>query len=330
MPGTDLLADIGGTNARFALATAGRIATEAHVPVADYSGPAEALREFLAENAAAPRRAALAVAGPVRDGTARLTNAPWLISAKDLEGAFGFEPVVLVNDFAALAWAVPRLGAADLVRVGGGEAVPGAPVAVLGPGTGLGMAAYLPAADQVLVTEGGHATMAPADEGDCRILEPLRRRFGHVSAERVLSGDGLVNLYEVLCELDGRPAIARSAAGITRAALADGSAACLRALEVFCAMLGTVAGNLALTLGAQGGVYIAGGIVPRFVEFLADSAFRERFQAKGRFRDYLAAIPSWVVVHPEPTFLGLMALLDRATGDARADGACGLIRGGER
>jgi glucokinase len=309
-----VLADIGGTNARFALALDGEILHEAHLAVADYPGPLEALDAFLAgvRRLPAPRRAALAVAGPVEGETARLTNSPWRVAAAELRSSFGFDEVILINDFAAVAWAVPRLSGGDLVSIGGGRARAQAPVAVIGPGTGLGVAGLIPAkpGPVVLVTEGGHATMAPADDRESDILACLRGRCGHVSAERVLSGAGLVNLYETLAELEGWAPASPGAAEITRRALAGDDARCGAALDAFCAMLGSVAGNLALTLGALGGVYIAGGIVPRFPDYLAASRFRARFEAKGRFRDYLAAIPTLVVTHPDPAFLGLVALLD--------------------
>jgi glucokinase len=308
-----VLADIGGTNARFALARDGEILHGAHLAVADYPGPREALDAFLAGTGPlpAPRRAALAVAGPVEGETARLTNSPWRVAAAELQSSFGFDQVILVNDFAAVAWAVPRLGAGDLVSIGAGHARAQAPVAVIGPGTGLGVAGLIQAESGpvVLVTEGGHVTMAPADEREADILASLRRRYGHVSAERVLSGDGLVNLFATLAELEGWDPASPTAAEITRRALAGADPRCAAALDAFCAMLGTVAGNLALTLGALGGVYIAGGVVPRFADYLAASKFRARFESKGRFRDYLAKIPTRVVSHSDPAFLGLAALL---------------------
>ncbi len=243
----------------------------------------------------------------------RLTNARWRVAIRDLNAAFGFDPVILVNDFAAIAWAVPRLAAPDLVKIGGGRPVARAPAAVIGPGTGLGMAGIVSINGQrwVLETEGGHATMAAADDRESALLDRLRRRHGHVSVERVVSGGGLVNLYQALAEARGSPAPARTPAEITHEALAGSCPVSLEALNTFCAMLGTAAGNLALTLGARGGVFLAGGIVPRMVPFFAASAFRSRFEAKGRYRDYLTAIPTWVIVHPDPGFLGLLSLLER-------------------
>ncbi len=307
-----LLADIGGTNGRFALAREGEIQETKRVLVADYPGLLEAVRDFLneARPEIMPRRAALAFAGPVAQGRAQLTNGSWRVSASGVRQALDMDSVALVNDFAALAWALPELGERDVVALGGGEAVRGAPAIVVGPGTGLGVAGYIPGPDGavVLATEGGHVTMAPADRRESALLDHLRARFGHVSAERVLSGARLENLYRAIAAMEGAAVPVRQAPEIITEALTGGCPVSVAALGDFCAMLGTVAGNLALTFGARGGVFIAGGIVPRFVEFLAASTFRERFEAKGRFAAYLAGIPARVIVHPDPAFLGLAAL----------------------
>ncbi len=308
-----LVGDIGGTNARFALATAAGIERSVRYAVEDFSDPGAAIEAFFAEAGSGPRprHAALAFAGPVAEGRARLTNGRWQVASEDLAARFGFEQVHLINDFAALALALPALGEADLLPVGGGRAAVAAPMAVLGPGTGLGLAALVPGPGGavVLTTEGGHVTMAPADAREGRILDRLRARFGHVSAERVISGEGLENLFQAIAEEDGLAAPARPDAEIVDRALAGDCPASRAALETFCAMLGTVAGNAALSLGALGGVYIAGGMVPRFAEFFAASGFRARFETKGRFRDYMARIPTRLIVHPEPAFLGLRSRL---------------------
>lgn len=315
-----LLADIGGTNARFALLQDGVLGPTVVLPVADHDSAAAAIRAALAALApeAPPRRALLAGAGPVAGDRLTLTNGTWVLEAATLRRAFGFDRVDLVNDFEALAWALPHLGDGDAIEVGAESAamrapLAGAPVALLGPGTGLGVAGVLPAPDglQVLVTEGGHATLAAANAREDEILQRLRARFGHVSAERVLSGPGLVDLYRAMAELAGRTADCASPDAVTKAALYDPSCDARAALETFCAMLGGFAGNLALTLGARGGVYLGGGILPHLADFLAASAFRARFEAKGRFRSYLAAIPTRLIVHPAPAFLGLVRLLGR-------------------
>jgi len=312
-----LLADIGGTHARFALARAGGFGSIVTLRTADFEQAGAALRAFLdrVRPPSPPPTAALACAGPVEDGHVQLTNSPWRIDAEEIRSELGFEDVILVNDFASVAWAIPALREPDLHPVGGGEAVNGAPAVVLGPGTGLGVAGYLPdrGGGSVVVGEGGHVSMAAVTDREAEVLAAARGELGHVSAERLLSGEGLVRLYQILAGLDGVDAPARSAAEITKAAAAQGPTLCCAAFDLFCEMLGTVAGNLALTFGAQGGVYIAGGIVPKSRDAFARSGFRERFEAKGRFRDYLARIPTSIVTHPEPAFLGLMRMLRAKT-----------------
>lgn len=308
-----LLADIGGTNARLALAVAGRIRSLETLAVGEFSGPADAIRAFLARTRpeAAPSVAILALAGPVDGGRGHLINGAWRFDAATLAGELGIPRVILVNDFAVLARGLPELTAADLHRVGGGDAVAEAPRVVLGPGTGLGVAAFVPVGGGiVLETEGGHATLSAEDGREAEILSVLRDRHGHVSAERVLSGSGLELLYEALRGIDGFGGPAhRTAEAITKRALAGDCRASRAVLDTFCAMLGAFAGNVALMIGARGGVYVAGGIVPRFPEFLARSEFRPRFEAKGRFRQWLSAIPAYVVTRPNPAFAGLLAMI---------------------
>jgi glucokinase len=309
-----LLADIGGTNARLALARDGAVEETGLFLVADHLGPLEAIRAFLdqARSQVMPRRAALAFAGPVEDGRAQLTNGSWRVSASGLRRILDMDSVAVVNDCAAVAWGLSRLGSEDLVPLGGGAAAKGAPAVVIAPGTGLGVAGFVPGRPRsvVVATEGGHVTMAPADRRESVLLDYLRGGFGHVSAERVLSGPGLENLYRAVAAIDGVKPPLRPAAEIVTQALAGNCRVSVATLGCFCAMLGTMAGNLALTFGARGGIYIGGGIVPRFAEFLAASAFRERFESKGRFAAYLGQIPASVIAHPDPAFLGLAALTD--------------------
>lgn len=312
-PASAVLADIGGTYARFALARAGELGSILTLRTAEYERAGAAMRAFLdrARPPSPPQAAALACAGPVEDGRVQLTNGDWRIDAEEIGSELGFEEVLLVNDFASVAWSVPCLRPADLHPVGAGRAVERAPAVVLGPGTGLGVAGYLPhdGAEAVVVGEGGHVTLAAVTDREAEVLAAARDELGHVSAERLLSGDGLVRLYRILASLDGVEAPARSAGEITDAAAAQDSSLCRAAFDMFCEMLGTVAGDLALTFGARGGVYIAGGIVPKTRDAFAASRFRPRFEAKGRFRDYLARIPTSIVMHPEPAFLGLMRLI---------------------
>jgi glucokinase len=213
---------------------------------------------------------------------------------------------------------VPHLDGADLAALGGGHAVAGEPVAVIAPGTGLGIACYVPAGDHahVLATEGGHATWAPEDAEEEAVMHVLRRRFGHVSIERVVSGSGMVVVHEALCELAGLPAPTLSAGEITAAArVSDPNGAAVmarRTIDMFCAVLGSAAGNLALTFGARGGVLIGGGIPPRLLDELRRSAFRARFESKGRMGSYTRPIPTRVILRADPTFVGLAALARRS------------------
>jgi glucokinase len=242
-----------------------------------------------------------------------MTNTPWQFSIEEVRVALGLETLLVVNDFAAVAHSLPYLSAADLVQVGGGHAAPGAAMALIGPGTGLGTSGLVPGNGEwiVLEAEGGHVTMAPADDRESAILARLRPRYGHVSGERVVSGQGLVNLYTALAELENRPVENLEPPDITRKGTSGSCALCTEAVEVFCAMLGTLAGNIALTLGARGGVYIGGGIVPRFGEVFFKSRFRRRFEEKGRFQSYLAPVPAYLITADHPAFVGLQHLLDR-------------------
>ena len=303
---TTLLADIGGTNARFALSE-GEVPTDpASVALDGFPGILEAIAHFLG-GAAPPEAAVLAVAGPVVRNSVRLTNRDWVVDGAAIGRVLGIGHVRVVNDSAAQSWALPDLTGADLHPLGGGAAAAGAPLAVVGPGTGLGVGAFLPPG-HALVTEGGHARIATHDPREAAVLQWLRGRHGHVSAERVLSGQGLENLHAGLAAVDGVTVESLEAAEITRRALAGEDARCAEVLDMFCAMLGSVAGDLALLYGAKGGVYVAGGICPRFPDYLAASRFRARFEAKGRFQEWLAAVPAWLVMRPDPAMLGLAAI----------------------
>jgi len=311
---TGLIADIGATNARFALVEPGGAVTHVRaLACEDFASLNEAVEAYLAaENLPArPKQGVLAIAAPITGDMVALTNHPWTFSIEAMRKHFGLTQLRVVNDFVANALAVPALTDADRRQVGGGASVAGAPVGVLGPGSGLGVSVliskdggYLP-----IQGEGGHVTMAAADAREAAVLDLMRRRFDHVSAERFLSGPGLINLYNALCELAGEPAAPLTAAQITDPATEDEFPRARAATEMFCAMLGTIAGNLALTVGARGGIYIAGGIVPKLGAKFAQSNFRARFEAKGRFHGYLAAIPTYVMTHPEPALLGAARLL---------------------
>jgi glucokinase len=310
-----LIGDIGATNARFALLDADGAVGRIRVFAAEeYPGISDAIAAYFAEDPPPqmPREAALAIASPVSGDAIAMTNHPWSFTISGLRQVLGLDRLLVVNDFTANALGMPCLTAEQYMAVGGGEAAIGAPIGVLGPGTGLGVSGLVPTGSGwfPLAGEGGHVTMPPSDERESAALDYMRQRFDHVSAERVLSGPGLVNLYQTLCALDGVRAASFTAAQITDRRTGESDPHCGEALAMFCGMLGTVAGDLALTLGARGGIYIAGGIVPRLGAAFVETQFRERFEAKGRFRHYLAAIPTYVVTYPFPAFLGLRALLD--------------------
>jgi glucokinase len=308
-----LLADIGATNTRFALLTNSEITHTQIFPVADYETGAEAITAYLAQISvdARPTEAAMAVAGPLMGDRIVMSNSPWTFSIADLKQQFGWTTLHIINDFAANALAVPKLTEGDLIKVGGGAPVEHEPVAVLGPGTGLGVGGLVWDAGHwvVLPGEGGNVTLAALDSREAAIIDILRRQYAHVSAEIVLSGPGLVNLYDSLCELAGKPATPSTPEHITHV-YPGCDPQCREAVAIFCAMLGTFAGDVALTFGARGGVYTMGGIVPKIVEIFRHSAFRERFEFKGRYRHYLSAVPTYVVMHPFPAFLGLRTLFE--------------------
>jgi glucokinase len=311
---TWLVGDIGGTNARFGLVSPdGTLLHSRVLADADYAGIAEAIAAYLGDRGGLPRprRGAIAIASPVAGDEVRMTNHPWVFSISGLRARLGFARLLVINDFTAQALALPHLKDGDRTVIGSGKAEAGSPIGVLGPGSGLGVSGLIPAGKKwlPLTGEGGHSTMCPYTDREGAVLSAMRRHFDHVSAERALSGPGVVNLYNALCEVDGVPAQQFTAAQITDEATAKEDSRCGEATEMFCAMLGTVAGYLALTLGARGGVYIGGGIVPRLGERFAASQFRERFEAKGRFQTYLAAIPTYVVTHQLPAFLGCAAAL---------------------
>lgn len=309
----DLVADIGGTNARFALLDAHRQPfAERIFACADFSGLTAATEAYLAEtDIPRPQRAAIAVATPITGDLICFTNNDWSFSITAAQQELGLERLLILNDFTALALALPLLSSDERRAVGGGVASAEAPIGLLGAGTGLGVSGLIWSGQYwvPLQAEGGHVTFSAGDEREWAISRILQRQFGHVSPERLLSGPGLVNLYTALAEIEGWSAEPLSPADISDRGLSGDCPHCVEVLNLFCGILGAVAGNLALTLGACGGVYVGGGIVPRLGEFFDRSTFRARFEAKGRFRDYLAAIPTWVITAENPALRGVAAAL---------------------
>ena len=314
-----LLGDVGGTNARFAWQShAGAPLSQVASSLCnDHDALIDAMRHHLrVHGLPTPRACGIGIANPVTGDRVQMTNHHWSFSIGELERALGVERLVVINDFAAVALSLPALDADDLQAIGGGQGVGGAPLAVLGPGTGLGVAGLLrpaPGHEVPVTGEGGHVTLAASDDAEAAVIAALRARFDHVSAERALSGPGLVNLYEATAMVQGHAVQVLAAVDIIERARAGSDPVCQRALAHFCALLGSVAGNLALTLGARGGVYVAGGIAPRIIGELRASKFRERFEGKGRFKAYLAPIPTQVIASAvAPAFLGASRALDQA------------------
>ena len=311
-----LLGDIGGTNARFAWQT------DSSAPVtfvksyscADFESLEAAIHQYLvSHDLPSPRHCAIGIATPIVGDLIKMTNSAWCFSQSALKEHFGFERLVVINDFTALALALPELNRAELHVIGCGAAEPGFAKALIGAGTGLGVSGLLPDGNGSWVPiagEGGHVSLVGQTEEEFAVISELRRRFGHVSAERALSGPGLVNLYEVSARLALRTSKSLTPEQILNSS--DSDLDCLRAVHLFAAFLGSVAGDLALTLGARGGVYIGGGIAPRLLAALERSEFRARFEGKGRFQSYLAAIPTSVIVSRQsPALIGAAKALDR-------------------
>jgi glucokinase len=312
-----LLGDIGGTNARFAVLTGDTLGPIDHLPVSGYRSMIDAVNGYLGSREDRDRigAAVLGIAAPIEGERGVLINSQWVIDAAELRAVFGFKSVRLINDFEALGYALPWLSGLDVRPLAGGKPQPGESMAVIGPGTGLGMAGVVRRGDGMTIvpTEGGHATLPGATPREDAVIEYLRRKFGHVSAERALSGPGLENLHSAIAAIDGIAVSSKTAAEIVRQALDRNCHISVAAVDMFCAMLGTVAGDLALMFRARSGVYIAGGIAPRIVDLLAQSEFRARFIAKGRYRSYLESVPTAVIINSDAAFLGLksLALMDR-------------------
>lgn len=310
-----LLADIGGTYARFALETEpGQFEQLASLRCAEHADFHAAVRAYLdgLNGRVDLNHAAVAIANPVEGDRVRMTNYHWQFSIEEMRQRLGLDTLVVVNDFTALAMALPRLRREEKQQIGGGQAVPQSVVGLLGSGTGLGVSGLIPSGDGwiALGTEGGHASFAPRDEREIAILRHAWREHAHVSFERLCSGPGMALIHRALAELHGQRAEALQAPEITQAALEHGDKLALETLEVFCALLGTAAGNLAVTLGALGGVYVGGGIVPRLGEYFERSPFRRRFEERGRFSEYAAAIPTYVITAEQATFKGASAILE--------------------
>jgi len=312
----NLVADIGGTNARFAVHDISNdVLAEVFVLSVKQQPDFIAALEHvlyqigqLSQWQLSPSAVCLAVACPVDQDLIQFTNSDWKFSKIRLGQMFGSVPLEVINDFSAVAHTIPHLNPDEWHQIGGDQPVADKPVAILGAGTGLGVCTLVPVGQHYIVVdgEGGHIDFAPVNQREMDILKVLKTRFKRVSVERLLSGAGIVNIYQALCTLDQASMVHESAQEVTEAALNSGDEKALEALSVFCQILGSTASNLALINGAKGGVYIAGGIVPRFLDFVVNSDLRKRFDDKGRFRAYVESIPLRVLLKNQPGLHGAM------------------------
>lgn len=312
-----LIADVGGTNARFALSTRPDSFTAIRVLACqDFATIADALRHYL-DGAGNPqvRDVVIAIATPVLGDDVRMTNHHWSFSIEATRRALGLRTLLVINDFSALAMSLPFLADHELLRLDHHQERRAGVKAVVGPGTGLGVAGLVPTARgwQPIATEGGHASLSPATPLETDVLQVLWKTHAHVSAERLISGMGLPLLYRALCTLgDTRPRPeASDAAGVVALADAASCATAQQTLALFSAMLGGFAGNVALTFGATGGLYIGGGVVGKLGRHFDTDAFRARFLSKGRFAAYLEAVPNYLIVAEQPAFVGAARQLDQ-------------------
>jgi glucokinase len=313
-----LLADVGGTNVRFALAdpaatTPLLTASICRYAVADFASLADAARHYLDSSSARVEHGVFAVAGRVDGDEARMTNHSWVVSRPRVQQELGLASLRLVNDFVAQAMAVRLLRDEDTLAIG--PSMPavdatGRTCAVLGPGTGLGVGALIVRDGRAiaLATEGGHAGFAPVDAEEVAILQRLSVRFGRVSNERLVSGDGLVNLHRALADIAGLQVTDDLEPRDITAGADAGDAACLHTIDVFCGIFGSIAGDMVLALGAWDGVFLSGGLVPVLLPALQQPRFRQRFQEKGRYSAVVAKVPTLAVLHPEPGLLGAAAI----------------------
>ncbi|MGM0767286.1 MAG: glucokinase [Pseudomonadota bacterium] len=304
-----LVGDIGGTNARFALVRAGETRLEAiqTLRCRDYENPGCAIIDYLQKvGVATVAEVCLAVASPDRGSRVRLTNNHWSFDREEMRKQFQWRTFRTINDFTAMALGVPHVAAGKLVHVCGGPGDSRGPRLVMGPGTGLGVSGLVPVAQGwvPLITEGGHVDFAPVDDTEMAVLHILGARFGRVSVERILCGQGLLNLYQAHAEIQGLTARLDDPEKITAAAIGDADPLAVQTLGHFCEILGRVAGNAALTLGSTGGVYLCGGILPRILTFFLNSPFQSGFENKGRMRPLMEFTPVYVVNEPCAGLLG--------------------------
>ena len=316
---TYLVADIGGTNARFAIARGNSregfvLEQIQRLKNQDFEHLHDAAKTYLEGcSGAHPERGCFAVAGPVNPGLIQLTNSSWSFEPRELGRHLGLKHLLPVNDFAAQARGAPLASPQETSLIREGEAAPNAPCAVLGPGTGLGLGLLVPHANDlnVLPTEGGHAGFSPRTEEESAVATFLRAEYGFASWERVLSGQGLLNIYRALCLADGTPWPEYSPEKITEEALTHPGSRSARTVQLFCSALGAFAGDVAVMSGARGGIYLGGGILPKIQALLRESDFEARFIHHDPMTDYVASIPVWLILSDTAPLLGAAALAEK-------------------
>lgn len=310
-----LVADIGGTNARFALVgnSQNTLLEARNLVCADYPTIVDAIKAYLEMvSVAQPDRAALSIATAVAGDSLKMTNHNWRFSVSETRQALGFDSLKVLNDYTALALALPFIPDEECLQIGQGERCESFTKAAIGPGTGLGVSGLIAVGEHwyPLESEGGHASYGPLTAREAEIIQVIRQKQKHVSVEALVSGPGISLLYEVITYLETGKAKQLKPGEVTELAIDKKCDMAIEALSVFCAVLGTAAGNLALTLGARGGVYIGGGIIRKVAEFFTESNFRERFEQHGRFTDYLKQIPTYLIDTEYPALTGAMVALN--------------------
>ncbi|WP_432452996.1 MULTISPECIES: glucokinase [unclassified Agarivorans] len=318
MAGFGLIADVGGTNIRLALVElkTGEIGRLQKYLCGDFPSIADVMSLYLSEQQETVTQACIAIACPTDQDWIAMTNHSWAFSRKAVQEQLGFENFYVINDYTGIAMSIPTLSDSQKIQIGGEPAKSGEPIAVYGPGTGLGVAHLIHHDSEYVCIpgEGGHVEFAPNDALEAHVLSFLQQRYDHVSAERLLSGPGLVNIYLGLMDYHGKAAEDLQPADITTRGLQESCPVCVEAMQVFCRALGSFGGNLALNMSTFGGVYIAGGIISRFMEFFKHSEFRARFEAKGRFADFVAKVPVYVITEEQPGLQGASAYLRQSNG----------------
>jgi glucokinase len=337
-----LLADIGATYARFCVEQVpGRFDHVDVLPCADHADFASIVQRYLGGlPGVRPRHGAVAIANPIEGDRVRMTNRDWAFSIREVQAELQLHTLLVVNNFTALAMALPRLSPESRRQVGGGTPLANGVIGLLGPGTGLGVSGLIPNGDRwiTLATEGGHVSFAPTDARELRVLQFAWKTMSRVSAERLLSGPGIELIHQALSDVRPGAAPRLTAAQIVEAAVRGDDALCREAVDCFCGVLGTIASDLALTLGATGGIYVGGGIVPRLGELFDRSPFRQRFESKGRLNSYVERIPTYVLTAENLAFNGVSSLLSDHLPDSdssnpvleRVRGALGGLSPAER